>query len=110
MDKNIKNIKIDTTSDYIIDINLFYRRGSTDSERGYYISVAPVKKQGNFLVYEFFSGWTQKLLEAQRYNQKTANDFIKSDKVKKWACMLVERVAKDNNLTITKDININTIL
>lgn len=54
MDKNIKNIKIDTTSDYIIDINLFYRRGSTDSERGYYISVAPVKKQGNFLVYEFF--------------------------------------------------------
>jgi len=51
-----------------IDVEVYYTKGRTP--RGYYISVKPVKHEGNMVSNMAFSGTTKLLLTTNRYSAK----------------------------------------
>lgn len=91
-----------------IKVELYYAKGGwnyftgNQERRGLYLSVSPVTRTvheggGVSESYVGFSGIKQFVLEMKRMNQKTLDNFVIDEKMKK---QLIDHVCRKNNITL----------
>ena len=81
-----------------IDVVLKYNKGGWGDNRGFYLSVCPIKIDGVFETYVGFSGYKHCVLPAERFSQKQANVAIEA--AKQFENEMIERVCKEQNLKV----------
>lgn len=81
-----------------IDVVVKYNKGGWGGNRGFYLSVCPIKIDGVFEMYVGFSGYKHCVLPAERFSQKQANVAI--EEAKKFENELIDRVCKEQNLKV----------
>lgn len=85
-----------------IDVEVYYTKGGANyfsggvTRRGYYLSVKPVKREGAWVSYGMFSGYSKLLLEANRFSAKQLEQAVELGRAA--APELVQRILADEDV------------
>lgn len=87
-----------------LKVELYYSLGGTnvftykDESRGYYLSVSPVTKKGNWITFVAFTGLKQCILPVKRQTQKKAQEAL--SKMNDYLQPLIDKVLQDTGLQL----------
>ena len=81
-------------------LNVFTYKGEP---RGYYLSVSPVSRKGNWETYVAFTGLKQCILPVKRQTQKRAQEALR--KMNECLQPLIDKVLQDTGLQLKEKVN-----
>ena len=94
-----------TTKNEYIKTELYYTVGNCKTNRGFYLSVRPVEKNGPYEISRAFSGCSQFLLPCSRYSKKAGNIAI--GKISNFEPDMMTQVLQAENLTLATNLSEN---
>lgn len=92
-----------------LKVELYYSLGGTnvftykDEPRGYYLSVSPVSRKGNWETYVAFTGLKQCILSVKRQTPKKAQEAL--SKMNDYLQPLIDKVLQDTGLQLKEKVN-----
>lgn len=94
-----------TTETQYIKTEIYYTIGNCKTNRGFYLSVRPVTKDGPYEISRAFSDCSQFLLPCSRYSKKAGNIAI--GKIPDFEPDMVTQMLQTENLTLATDLSEN---